>query len=141
MVVLAATLSNPSQQLERLLELRTTPILSQPRSRPKAPKPLRRLSPDEVQDLLNRYQSGETMVQIGDRYGINRRTVSTYLQKAGLHSRHQTMDDEKIARSIDLYNSGLSLVAVGAQLGIDRATVRRALLSAGVARHPQERSM
>jgi DNA-binding CsgD family transcriptional regulator len=133
-VVLVATLSNPSQQVERLFDLRTTPILSQPRSRQKAPKPLRRLNPDEIQDLLDRYQSGETMVELGIRYGINRRTVSTYLQKAGLPSRHRTMDDEKVAQCIDLYNSGLSLVAVGERLGIDQATVRRALLSAGVYR-------
>jgi DNA-binding CsgD family transcriptional regulator len=133
-VVLAATLSNPSQRLERLFDLRNTPILSQPRSRQKAPRPLRRLDPDEIQDLLDRYQSGETMVQLGIRYGINRRTVSTYLQKAGLPSRHRTMDDEKVAKCIALYNSGLSLVTVGDRLGIDQATVRRALLSAGISR-------
>ena len=126
-MVLSATLSNLDHEVERLLDLRTTPILSQPRSRSKAPKPLRRLNPDEIKDLVDRYQSGETMVQLGDRYGINRRTVSTYLQKQGVPSRHRTMDHEKIAKCVDLYNSGLSLVAVGELLGIDQATVRRAL--------------
>lgn len=133
-VVLSATLSNRKSEYEHLPTLRTTPILSQRVRRPKARKPLHRLNPDEIQELVARYSAGETMVELGERYGINRRTVSIHLQQSGIPSRHRTMDDYKITRCIELYQAGLSLVAVGEQLGVDQATVRRALLSAGVSR-------
>lgn len=80
------------------------------------------------------------MVELGERYGINRRTVSIHLQQSGIPSRHRTMDEDKIAQCIELYKSGLSLVAVGEQVGIDQATVRRALLSAGIPRRPRRGS-
>lgn len=74
------------------------------------------------------------MVELGNHFGINRRTVSGHLQQAGIPSRHRTMDETKIARCIELYQSGLSLVQVGQELSIDQATVRRALLSSGISR-------
>ena len=136
-MVLSATLSNHDSHLDRLSNLRTTPILSQRIRGPKARKPLQHLNPDEVQELVARYRAGETMVELGERYGINRRAVSIHLQQSGIPSRHRTMDEQKVDRCIELYAAGLSLVAVGQELGIDQATVRRALLSNGISRRPR----
>ena len=139
-MVLSATLSNHDSQLDHLSNLRTTPILTQRVCGPKAREPLRRLNPGEIEDLVARYKAGETMVELGEHFGINRRTVSIHLQRSGIPSRHRTMDESKIARCIELYQSGLSLVSVGEVLGIDQATVRRALLSAGISSRPRRGS-
>lgn len=134
MVVLSATLSNLKSEYTRLRALRTNLILPQADSRSKPRKAKRHLTPAEINQLVRRYKKGETMVELGEYYGINRRTVSIHLQKSGIPSRHRTMSPAKVALCIELYQSGHSLVAVGKIVGIDQATVRRALLGAGVSR-------
>lgn len=137
MVELSATLSNRGPLVERLSGLGGTKPERQRTARPKPRKPLIRLEPDEVEDLVARYEAGESMKELAERFGISRWTVADHLKRNGTSTRHQVMTDERITRCIELYAAGLSLVAVGDEVGVDGATVRRALLAAGITPRPR----
>ena len=99
----------------------------------------RRLEHSQVDDLVERYEAGETVLELGAAYGINRTTVLSHLSRRGIATRgnKRKMSDDDVARAAEMYETGLSQVAVAARFGVDDTTVHREFLKAGVPTRPR----
>ena len=78
------------------------------------------------------YRSGKTIYELGDRFGIDRRTVAQILRRDWSPLRSQPLTRYQIDQAITLYQDGLSLVSVGEIIGCSHSTIWLALHSAGV---------
>ncbi|MEO1060572.1 MAG: helix-turn-helix domain containing protein [Actinomycetota bacterium] len=92
-----------------------------------------RLRPGQVKELVAGYRDGQTIYQLGERFGIDRRTVSAILKREGVRTRWKVMDEERIDQAVELYAAGLSLAAVAQELGTTSRTISGALKRRGVA--------
>ena len=94
----------------------------------------RRLSPTDIDDLVEAYQAGAAISQLAVEFGIHRTTVSGHLDRHGIprHSEQTAWDDETLDEAAELYATGLSLAAVANRFGVDPQTVanrfRRAVI-------------
>jgi site-specific DNA recombinase len=70
--------------------------------------------------------------ELGDRFGIERRTVSNILHRYQVPMRRRSLSPEQVDTAIHLYNSGWSLARVGEHLGIDPTTILNRLRRRGV---------
>jgi DNA-directed RNA polymerase specialized sigma24 family protein len=80
--------------------------------------------------MIEGYQAGQTLKELGKTFGVSRTTVSSILKREGIQIRNQSLGPEAINLAVELYISGLSLVEVGKQLECDPSTVRLALIAA-----------
>ncbi|VVJ19595.1 Uncharacterised protein [Amycolatopsis camponoti] len=93
----------------------------------------RQLRADQVEQLIADYQSGATVYELGDRFGIERRTVSTILRRHGVPMRRRGLSPDQVDDAIHLYNLGWSLARIGIHMDVAADTVRKHLLEHGVA--------
>ncbi|MBF6215592.1 hypothetical protein IU487_31850 [Nocardia puris] len=136
---------NPERQLVALENLiqklpdPTTPA-SPTVERPK-PQRARRLDAAEVAELITGYQSGATVYELADRFGIERRTVSNILHRHEVPMRRRGLSPDQVHTAIHLYKLGWSLARVGNHLGVNHTTVLAALRRAGIpTRDPRGRA-
>jgi hypothetical protein len=80
------------------------------------PRRARQLRADQVEQLIANYRSGATVYELGDRFGIERRTVSNILHRHGVQMRRRGLSPDQIDDAIHLYNLGWSLARVGEHL-------------------------
>jgi hypothetical protein len=55
--------------------------------------------------------------ELGDQFGIERRTVSNILQRQDVPMRRRGLSPDQVDHAIHLYNLGWSLARVGQHLG------------------------
>jgi hypothetical protein len=126
-VDLRGTYYNTNTQVEALEKLREKlpnldTLLPAPVKRDR-PRRARRLGTDQIQELIAGYQSGSTVYELGDRFGIERRTVSNILHRHGVPMRRRGLSPDQVDDAIHLYNLGWSLARVGEHLGVNHTTV------------------
>jgi hypothetical protein len=126
-VDLGGTYYNTKSQVEALETLLRklpdpTQLAPPPIDRPK-PRRARQLDADQVQELIASYQVGATVYELGARFGIDRRTVSSILHRHQVPMRRRGLSPDQVDDAIHLYNLGWSLVRVGERLGVDHTTV------------------
>lgn len=92
-----------------------------------APARHRRLSSDQLSELVARYEDGATVYELGERFGLNRKTIAEVLRREGVRLRYRSIEPEDHGEVIRLYESGLSLVAVGEMFGVNAGTIRAIL--------------
>lgn len=97
----------------------------------------RRLQTDLVDDLVTGYESGLTVRQLADQFGIGRETVSKILSRRGVTTRHQSLTASQTEIAAQLYRSGLSLAKVGDRLAMSRTAIYNAFQRAGVQLRPR----
>ncbi|MBK0866481.1 helix-turn-helix domain containing protein [Saccharopolyspora sp. HNM0986] len=123
--------SNTKDQVSALETLRMKlPDLATPSQPiPKRAKPgrTRRLPDDQVQRLIEGYKSGATVYELGDQFGIERRTVSTILHRHGVPMRRRGLSEKQIDGAMRLYNQGWSLARIAARMDVAAGTVRQRL--------------
>jgi lambda repressor-like predicted transcriptional regulator len=102
-----------------------------PADRPK-PRRARQLDADHIQELIAGYQAGATVYELGDRFGIERRTVSNVLRRHSVSMRRRSLSIDQVDTAIHLYTLGWSLARVGEHLGVDPTTVLNCLRRRGV---------
>jgi hypothetical protein len=102
-----------------------------PADRPK-PRRARQLDADQVQELIAGYQAGATVYELGDRFSVERRTVSNILKRHDVPMRRRGLSPEQVDDAIHLYNLGWSLARVGEHLGVDHTTVLTKLRERGI---------
>jgi hypothetical protein len=135
-VDLGGTYYNTKPQVEALETLLrklpdpTTPA-PPPADRPK-PRRARQLDADQVQELIAGYQTGATVYELGDRFGIERRTVSNILHRHGVPMRRRGLSPDQVDHAIHLYNLGWPLARVGAHFNVDYTTVLTRLRERGI---------
>jgi hypothetical protein len=92
----------------------------------------RRLPDAQGQQLIEGYQSGATVYELGDQFGIERRTVSAILHRHGVPMRRRGLSEEQIDDAVRLYNQGCSLARIAARTDVAAGTVRQRLHERGV---------
>jgi hypothetical protein len=136
MVDLRGTYYNTNTQvgaLETLLQKLPDPTTPAPppADRPK-PGRARQLHANQIQALIQGYTAGATTYELGDRFGIDRRTVSAILRRHGADMRRRGLFPHQVNDAIRLYNSGWSLARVGGHLRVDPTTVLNRLRERGI---------
>ncbi|MEV2224991.1 hypothetical protein AB0E01_34685 [Nocardia vinacea] len=96
------------------------------------PRRARRLDEDEVRRLILGYVSGATTYELGDRFGVDRRTVSAILHRNDIPMRGRGLSREQVDEAVDLYSRGWSLARVARYFAIDPVTVLNRLRERGV---------
>ena len=124
----------PGQALELLREkLPSLDTPEPPSIKGDRPGSARQLGTKQVQQLIADYQSGATVYELGDRFGIERRTVSSILHRHGVAMRRRGLSPEQVDDAIHFYKLGWSLARVGDHLGVnDTTTVLNKLRERGI---------
>lgn len=126
---------------EQVVLLRKLAQMGVGASRPPSPRPVRqsqrRLSPEELRQLLEGYHAGVPVTELVTRYRINRTTLFDHARKAGGSRRYPKLSAEDVAHAARMYTEGKSLLVIGDHFGVANTTVRRALAEAGVAIRPR----
>jgi hypothetical protein len=94
-----------------------------------------RLSPDQVTDLVQRYQAGELLHELATEFGVHRETASRHLKRRGVDSRYRLLEPN-LDEARRLYEAGWSLARVGDHFAINASTVFNAFRRAGVPMRP-----
>jgi lambda repressor-like predicted transcriptional regulator len=127
---------NPKDQVRALEQLREKlPRLDTPEPTPPRrgrPRRARQLADELIQELIAGYRSGATVYELGDRFGIERRTVSNILQRHGVPMRRCGLTPEQVDDAIHLYKLGWSLARISTRMSVTADTVRKRLLEHGV---------
>ena len=85
----------------------------------------RRLRPEEVQELIIRYEDGESAKRVGARFGIHPTTVATHLKRNGVRVRRQKLNDSEITELRTLRRKGWTYRALALKFEVSTETVRR----------------
>ena len=97
------------------------------------------LSPGRVDELVALYQAGATLVELGERFSVHRRTVAAHLERRSVPIRRRGLNEARLAEAVELYAGGLTLMEVGLRVGVSQQAVRRALAAEGVTIRPSGR--
>lgn len=92
----------------------------------------RQLDADQVEELIAGYQAGGTVYELGDRFGIDRRTVSEILHRNEVSMRRRGLSPEQVDEAVRLYEGGWSLARIGQRMGVYPTTVLTRLRERGV---------
>ena len=139
--------SNPTRGFRRLLtssdpqtfsqvrgENTTESVLDVPRGQEISYSPKRHLSSSEIEQIVAGYLAGTTARELGERFEVDRKTVSGILKNNGVTMRLQSMQPDEIEHAIRLYASGLSFAKIAAVLPYDPSTIWRGLKRIGIPR-------
>lgn len=110
--------------LESLLRKLPSPDMpvEPPADRPK-PGRARQLDGEQTKQLVEGYQAGETVYELGDRFGVSRQTVSAVLKRQGVTMRRRGLSPEEVDEAVRLYEAGWSLARIGQRMDVDPTTV------------------
>lgn len=97
------------------------------------------LSPAQVDELVALYEAGATLVELGERFSIHRRTAAAHLARRSVPIRQRGLDECHLAEAVELYDEGLTIMEVGLRYGVSQQAVRRALAAEGVTIRPAGR--
>jgi DNA-directed RNA polymerase specialized sigma24 family protein len=98
----------------------------------RTPGTAKQLDAEQVQELIAGYQAGATVYELGEQFGIERRTVSDILHRNEVPMRRRGLSPEQINEAVRLYETGWSLARIGQKMGVDPTTVRTRLRERGV---------
>ena len=100
----------------------------------------RRLTAEQVDQLLSEYRAGASMKDLADQWRLHRTTVAGHLRQAGVALRRQGLSDAQLSEAVRLYGEGWSCQRLADRYNCDDETVRTYLRRAGVRmRWPWER--
>jgi hypothetical protein len=85
-----------------------------------------------VKQLMDGYRAGGTVYQLGEQFGIDRRTVGAILKRNGVVTRGGGLSPTQIDEAVELYESGWSLARIAERVGVTPTTVHRRLRDPGV---------
>lgn len=92
----------------------------------------RRLSPQQIEELVARYNAGEDTPALSHAFGISRGGLRKLLLAEGVSFRKQPMTPQDAERAIRMYEGGATIKEVVAQIGYSFSTIRRMLHTNGV---------
>ena len=127
-------LGNYSNKTRTALDLREVLAIVPDGPPPTSSKHARRhrRSKEVDAEIASSYLGGDTVNLLAARYGVDRRTISAVVSRAGGSLRYRLIGEDELALATVLYASGESLASIGSNLGVAANTVRTALLAAGV---------
>jgi hypothetical protein len=95
------------------------------------------LSVADINDIINRYQAGDTTQKIGTHYGISKTRVARVLRDQGVTIRRQGLTTGQAKKAIGFYATGKSPAWIGAQFGVSHTTIATELRKQGVQLRPR----
>ena len=95
------------------------------------------LTADDVANIVQKYESGDTTQQIGTCCGVSKTRVATVLREQGITIRRQGLTSEQVSEPAKLYAAGHSLAWLGARYGVSHTTVATALRRQGIQLRPR----
>ncbi len=93
----------------------------------------RRFSPQEIEDLVVRYNAGAAIRALSLECGISRSGLRQLLQAEGVTLRVQGIPPQDAEKAVRLYDTGLTIRQVVDQVGYSYGTIRAVLHEHGVA--------
>ncbi len=99
----------------------------------------RRLSVADVGDLCRLYREGASIDSLARQYEVNRTTIITHLDRAGIERRRvaRKMTDDDVATAATRYGEGASLALVATEFDVHARTLAREFRQAGVSIRPR----
>ena len=91
----------------------------------------------DVEDIVQKYNSGDTTQQIGAHFGISKSRVASVLRAQGITIRRQGLTIEQASEVGMLYAVGQSLAWLGARYDVSHTTVAAALRRQGMQLRPR----
>jgi DNA-binding CsgD family transcriptional regulator len=94
----------------------------------------RRLRPDELDEVVARYQAGEYARSIASAFEVSPDTVFNHLRRRGVSRNRNTrrLTAREVREAAVQYEAGASFAALGRQYDVARHTVSNQLRGAGV---------
>jgi hypothetical protein len=97
----------------------------------------RRLSQDQIDELVVAYRAGATLQELSDHFQIHRASISIILERHSVPRRYRMVEGERLDGAIRAYQNGRSVISIADGLGVAGDTVRKALNRAGVKLRPR----
>lgn len=116
---------------DEICQLQAAPRVNRPAS--SRTSRVHRLTSAEVEDLVARYEAGESTRALATDFGRGRETVSRALRNAGveLRRKRRRLTDTNVTEAAHLYSEGWTLSQLGQKFNVGQETIRRELLRAG----------
>ncbi len=93
----------------------------------------RRLTPDEVNQVLDLYRLGLSTYTLARQFGTDRHTITRHLRLGGVELRpRQKLTPQLAEEAARLYTDGRPLAAIGKRVGLTPTAVGTALKRAGM---------
>jgi len=132
-------LSNPASMAPCGDDYGANPPTAGRSTRRLGPPVQRRLTPCQLESVAARYQSGRSLKDLAQEFGVHHRTVADHLERLGIARRvnFPKLSAADVKRAATRYRAGESLAIVGKALNVDASTVQRALKRAGIKIRPR----
>ena len=99
----------------------------------KRPNRARRLTAEQIDELVDAYKAGATAKELGERFKIHKTTVGKHLRARGVDTTPPSITPEDIPKIIWLYEKQYwSTERIAIKLNTSARSVRSRLLEAGV---------
>ncbi len=95
-----------------------------------------RVSAETSEEIVTRYREGEKIVELAQRFSVDRSTVIRQLRKAGV-PKYAGWTDQVTADARELYEAGYSLADISQLIGWPPTTIGRHLKAEGVEFRPR----
>ena len=92
----------------------------------------RRLSPEAIAQVVERYQTGATAAELGAEHGVSKNGMLKLLREQGVQIRTKSLPTAVVTQAMHLHKRGLSMRQVSEQLGVSRTALRRNFQKMGV---------
>lgn len=93
----------------------------------------KRLSDEEVRQVVERYNAGASTYELADEFGVHRSTISRALKKCGIKVTHKFADRDALAEKIlELYADFMNPEDIGKVVDLHKSTVLKILHENGV---------
>lgn len=99
---------------------------------------MKRLSENQIGDIIQRYQNGEQSKDIAIIYGIYDNSVARILRNRGIaRTKIKRLSPEQLGKAVKMYvDDKISSELIAKQFGVDAGVVRRAVIKHGAAIRP-----
>jgi transposase-like protein len=97
----------------------------------------RRLTDEQVAELVELYRSGVGTPALSERFGISKPSVLELLHDRGVRMRRQPLTKTQRALAAQLYEDGLAIKPIAETLGSSFGAVQRVLKAEGVRLRPR----
>lgn len=86
----------------------------------------------QAEQVITGYQAGATIYELGNQFGIHRKTVSRILQRHHIPMRRTGLLPHQVDEAADLCENGCSTARIAEQLNTTQRTVQRRLAERGI---------
>ena len=92
----------------------------------------RRLSPEAIARVVERYRAGATAAELGAEHGVSKNGMLKLLREQGVQIRGKSLPTAVVNQAMHLHERGMSMRQVSEQLGVSRTALRRNFREMGV---------